>query len=226
VKVGLFGGSFDPIHSGHIAPVQEARRRLGLERVIYLPTAVPPHKPGGLLAPPLARYAMVELALLAEDGLFVSPHELTLGRPAYTVETLEHFRQTLPGAELHLLIGADSFLDLPRWRRWRDLTSLARLVVMARQGWDPAAPAATQAEDRPEAGQGASPAGGAGTDADADRAALLEVLRGGRVELLRQPTSAVSSTRLRELLARGELPPAGWVPELVVEFIGKYRLYR
>ena len=200
MKLGLFGGSFDPVHEGHIAPVKEARRRLGLEQVIYLPTAVPPHKPDSLLAPPLARYAMVELALIAEDGLFVSPYELTLGRPAYTVETLEHFRHIRPEADLHLLIGADAFLDLPKWHRWRDLTRLARLVVMAREGWDP--------------------------EALAGEAALVELLRGGRVDLLRQPTSGVSSTRLRELLARGELPPAGWMPKLVLEFTGKYRLYR
>ena len=101
MKIGLFGGSFDPIHRGHVEPVREARRRLGLERVIYLPTATPPHKPRRALAPALARFAMVELALLGEEGLYVSAHELTPERPAYTVETLEHFRRQMPEAELH-----------------------------------------------------------------------------------------------------------------------------
>ena len=81
MKLGLFGGSFDPIHRGHIEPVQAARKALGLERVIYLPTAVPPHKPGRILAPAHARYAMVEMALLEEEGLYASTFELTLGRP-------------------------------------------------------------------------------------------------------------------------------------------------
>src|SRR5947208_4241718 len=102
MKVGLFGGSFDPIHRGHIEPVRKARRALGLDRVIYLPTARPPHKPGGALAPAPARYAMVELALLFEDGLCASAYELTADRPAYTIETLEHFRAELPDAELFL----------------------------------------------------------------------------------------------------------------------------
>ena len=112
MKVGLFGGSFDPIHRGHLDPVRAAMRDLGLDRVIYLHTARPPHKPGRALAPALARYAMVELALLGEEGLYASAHELTLDRPAYTIETLEHFRRQMPAAELYLLIGGDSFADL------------------------------------------------------------------------------------------------------------------
>ena len=99
MKLGLFGGSFDPIHRGHIDPVREAKRTLGLDRVLYLPTARPPHKPGRVLTPAYARYAMVEMALLGEDGLYASTHELTPDRPAYTVETLEHFHRTLPGNE-------------------------------------------------------------------------------------------------------------------------------
>jgi nicotinate-nucleotide adenylyltransferase len=199
VKLGLFGGSFDPIHRGHVEPVQEARRMLGLERVIYLPTALPPHKPGRRLAPPLARYAMVELALLAEEGLYASPHELTLDRPAYTIDTLEHFRRQLPDAELHLLVGADSFLELPHWHRWRDVVAAARLVVLSRPGWETV---------RPPDGE------------------LAELLAAGRVELLRQRPCEVSSTRLREMLGRGERPPAGWISDLVVDFAVKYSLYR
>jgi nicotinate-nucleotide adenylyltransferase len=199
MKVGLFGGSFDPIHSGHIEPVKAARRMLGLERVIYLPTAVPPHKPDRCLAPPLARYAMVEIALLPEEGLYVSPHELTLDRPAYTVETLEHFQRQLPAAELFVLVGGDSFLDLPHWYRWRDVAAAARLVVLSRPGWE--------MEEPP----------------DGELAALVA---SGRAQLLRQRPCEVSSTRLRELLARGERPPAGWMPDLVVDFADKYSLYR
>ena len=135
MRLGLFGGSFDPIHAGHVLPVREARQALGLDKILYLPTAHPPHKPRRLMAPPHARYAMVELALLGEEGLFASPYELTLDRPAYTVETLEHFRQQEPAADLHLLIGSDSFADLNHWVRWREIPGLARLVVLARPGW-------------------------------------------------------------------------------------------
>lgn len=199
MKVGLFGGSFDPIHCGHIEPAKAARRRLGLERVIFLPTAIPPHKPARRLAPPLARYAMVELALLREEGLYASPHELTLDRPAYTIETLEHFQRQMPAAELHLLIGSDSFLELPQWHRWRDIATAARLVVLPRPGWEL---------------DGLAPP------------ALADLAAAGRVLVVEDRPYEVSSTRLREILARGERPPAGWMPDLVVDFACKYSLYR
>lgn len=199
MKIGLFGGSFDPIHRGHLDPVRQARELLGLERVLYLPTARPPHKPRRI-APPHARYAMVELALLSEEGLFASAHELTPDRPSYTVETLEHFARELPGADLHLLIGADSFHGLPQWVRFRDILSLARLVVLARPGWK-IDPAALPAE-------------------------LEDFVASDRLFILAQEEVPVSSTRLRELLSRDEPIPEGWLPHLVLDYIAKYRLYR
>ncbi|HXU30495.1 MAG TPA: nicotinate (nicotinamide) nucleotide adenylyltransferase [Thermoanaerobaculia bacterium] len=200
MKIGLFGGSFDPIHAGHVETVRAARQALGLERVIYLPTAQPPHKPGRKLAPALARYAMVELALLSEDGLYASPFELTFGRPAYTIDSLEHFRRAYPDAELHLLIGGDSFLELEAWWRWREIAASARLIVLARPG----------SELRAEA---LSPA-------------LAELLQSGRAQILADRTVDLSSTELRDLFARGEQPPLSALPPLVLDYIHKYRLYR
>jgi nicotinate-nucleotide adenylyltransferase len=200
MKVGLFGGSFDPIHRGHLDPVRAAKRELGLDRVIYLPTARPPHKPGRALAPALARYAMVELALLDEEGLEASSHELTLDRPAYTIETLEHFRRRLPAAELFLLIGGDSFADLHHWVRFREIPGVARLVVLTRPGWD-----LEGAQLHPE---------------------VAALVRSDRALLLRQPPVDVSSTLLRELLAAGLPLPVGAVPDLVVRYLHKYDLYR
>jgi len=207
VKVGLFGGSFDPIHRGHIEPVREARRALGLDRVIYLPTAKPPHKPGRVLAPAHARYTMVELALLFEEGLYASPHELTVDRPAYTIETLEHFRAEMPEAELFLIIGGDSFVDLHLWVRWREIPRLARIAVLARPGWD---------LDVPSSFQNKMP-----LDPE-----VAELARTDRVLLLRQPPVDVSSTRLRELLAARLPLPEGAVPDLVVGYLQKYDPYR
>jgi nicotinate-nucleotide adenylyltransferase len=216
MKIGLFGGSFDPIHRGHLDPVREARRRLGLERVIYLPTAIPPHKPGRRLAPPLARYAMVEIALLHEEGLETSAYELTLDRPAYTAETLEHFQRLLPAAELHLLIGSDSFRELPHWVRWREIAAAARLVVLSRPGWDLA-----------ELAPGTATAPDAGDSRARPELAELTALAGSdRVLMVDRPAVEVSSTRLRQILARGERPPAGSMPDLVVDFVHKYNLYR
>src|SRR5581483_10939387 len=85
MKIGLFGGSFDPIHRGHVEPVRAAVAALHLDRVFFLPTAHPPHKSGRRFAPPLARFAMVELGLLADERLFASTYELR-DEPTYTVE--------------------------------------------------------------------------------------------------------------------------------------------
>lgn len=201
-RVGLFGGSFDPVHAGHVLPAAEARRALGLERVIFLPTARPPHKPKRTLAPAWARYAMVELALLDADGLYASPHELTLGRPAYTVDTVEAFRRRWPEVALHLLVGSDSFAELATWRRWEELVDQVRLVVLARPGWDV------------ERVAGEVPA------------ALARRLEAGEVDVVAGAPVDLSSTEIREILARGEEPPPGALSAPVLHYIRKYCLYR
>ena len=134
MRIGLFGGSFDPIHNGHILPVLAAREDLDLDVVHYLPTARPPHKPQGTNAPALARNTMVELALLPYPELVVSDVELDLDQTAYTVDTVERYAAEDPEAELHLLLGVDSFNDLMSWRRFQDLIGAVRLVVLARPG--------------------------------------------------------------------------------------------
>lgn len=201
-RVGLFGGSFDPFHRGHLAPVRAACRQLALDRVLYLPTARPPHKPKREMAPALARFAMVELALLAEPRLFASAHELTLGRPAYTMETVEHFAAALPGATLHLLVGSDSFADLPSWHRWRELVAAVELVVLVRPGWEM------------EALRGGLPR------------ELEERLASGHVHVVSDESVDLSSTELRRLLAAGDEPPPGALPPLVLDYVRKYSLYR
>ena len=200
MRVGLFGGSFDPIHLGHVAPVRAARAALGLDRVFFLPTAHPPHKPGRHFAPALARFAMVELALLGEEGMFVSTHELG-PEPAYTVETLEHFHAELPAVDLHLILGSDSLAQLPNWRRWRELPQLARLVVLTRPGSE----AALRPESLP--------------------AELRAAFDDGRLVAVEHEPVAVSATELRAILARGEEPPAGSLHPLVLDYARKYRLY-
>lgn len=200
--VGLFGGSFDPIHAGHVLPVAEARARLGLDRVIYLPTARPPHKPKRCFAPLWARYAMVELALLDEDGLYAAPHELTLGRPAYTVDTVEAFRRRWPEVALSLLIGSDSFAELDTWRRWEELVAAVRLVVLARPGWEVERVIAEVP------------------------AALARRVEAGEVDVVAGRPVDLSATEIRQTLARGEEPPPGALAPPVLNYIRKYSLYR
>lgn len=171
-RIGLFGGSFDPIHRGHVDPVIEASRVLGLERVVYLPTAEPPHKEGRSFAPALQRYCMVELALLEHDELVVSDHELTEGRKAYTVDTVEHFAAALPGSELYLFVGADSYLELDQWRRYQDLLRMVTLVVLARPGFE-------RAVERQPAANGERVVLFESTQVDVSSTALRGLLRAG-----------------------------------------------
>ncbi len=202
MKIGLFGGTFDPIHFGHILPVKQARTQLGLDLVIYLPTAIPPHKPGGQVAPPHARWTMVELALLSDPGLVADPFELTPEKEAFTVDSVEHFRSAFPADDLYLLIGCDSFAELHTWRRWEELVAMVRLAVLVRPDWRPGA---LEAQLTPEV------AALMGTD---------------RVCFVTNRPVAVSATELRRLLATGAQPPEGWLPDLVLQYIQKYNLYR
>lgn len=207
MRLGLFGGSFDPPHRGHLEPVRAAREAFALDRVIFLPTAQPPHKPGPRFAPAHARYAMVELALLAEERLYASAHELTPGEPRYSIDTLEHFRRERPGDELFLIVGSDSFAQLATWRRWREIPEAAALIVLPRPGWDEA-PFWDESRVRAEA-----------------PAEVLSLLDRGRATYLAGPSVDLSSTAIRELLARGEEPPPGALAPLVLDFIRKYALY-
>lgn len=208
MNLGLFGGTFDPIHRGHVEPVRCAREVAELHRVLYLPTAQPPHKEERDPAPAWTRHAMAELALLDDEALHVCAYELTPNRPAYTVETLEHFRRQHPDDVLHLLLGSDSLAHLTSWRRWRDLVPLARLVVLARPGWDPR-----------EVRESLS---------DELHGLLFEGAPGGAPAppVVVECAVDVSATEIRRRLAAGEEPPAGWLHERVIDYIQKYDLYR
>jgi nicotinate-nucleotide adenylyltransferase len=200
-RIGLYGGSFDPIHCGHILPILEARRQLELDRVVYLPTARPPHKPNRSMAPAHARFAMVELALLEYSGLVVSAFELTPDKPAYTLTTARYFATLDPEAELFLLIGGDSFREIESWYRWRELVEVCRLGILARPGWEPDVVSA----DLP--------------------ANLEDLLARGTAIFVDNELVDVSSTRLRRLLGSGEAIAATEMPPLVVQYVRKYSLY-
>lgn len=202
MKLGLFGGCFDPIHYGHILPVQEARSKLSLDRVVFLPTAVPPHKPGRQFAPPHARFAMVELALLDEPGLVVSSLELTPERPFYTIDSIRHFRQHHEDADLHLLIGGDGFIELHTWKDWQEIIRLARLAVLTRPDWH-------WSDHRHRV-----------------PAELAELAETDRVEFIANDPVAVSATEIRQRLADGREIPADAMPALVLKYIDKYSLYQ
>ena len=201
MKIGLYGGSFDPVHRGHIEPILEARRQLDLDRIYYLPTAEPPHKPERSMAPAHSRFAMVELALLDQPHLMVSAFELTPGEPAYSVDSAAHFAARYPDSELLLLLGGDSYRYLDTWNRWRDLVSICRPAVLVRPDWE------------------------MGRILDGLHPELAELIADGRVVFVENPPVNASSTHLRGLFAQGKPVPETMMPPLVVEYIRKYKLY-
>ena len=138
MHLGLFGGSFDPPHVGHLVVAETLREAFALDRVVWMPAARPPHKPGHTLAPAADRLAMVRLAVAGNAAFEVSDLELRradeTGVPSYTVDTLRALHAAYPGAAWSLLIGEDSLATFGSWREPAEIARLARLVVYRRAG--------------------------------------------------------------------------------------------
>jgi nicotinate-nucleotide adenylyltransferase len=141
-RVAVLGGSFNPIHHGHLLLADEILENLGVDRLLFVPASVPPHKAPADLAPAADRFAMVQLAIAGHPGFAVTDLELRRPGPSYTVDTLRELGAG--GDELFFVIGSETFLDLLSWRDPRQVAALARLVVIPRAGspFDPQSAAA------------------------------------------------------------------------------------
>lgn len=206
----LYGGTFDPVHEGHLAIARRARDALATT-VHFMPAADPPHRPApGASA--AQRVEMLRLALAGEPGLALDTRELGRSEPSWTVETLRGLRRELgPRAPVALLVGADSFLDLPQWREWRELFALAHFVVAGRAG-------STLEGELPE------PLAEMVAGRLVEDPARLREAPAGRVLPLRQPLHPGSATRLRERVAAD----GDWealVPPAVAGYIRRHGLY-
>ncbi|HET8579256.1 MAG TPA: nicotinate-nucleotide adenylyltransferase [Methylomirabilota bacterium] len=206
----MFGGSFNPIHFGHLLVADELCEILALDRVIFVPAAQPPHKPPGELAAARHRYQMTALAVREHPRFEVSDVELARRGPSYTVDTLTALA---PRGELHLLIGSETFLDLLTWREPRQIARLARLVVVPRHstGFDPQAPAAQKVLKELGLSPFASPgeAGGGNTVPILIHAASLPI----------------SGSDLRRRAREGR-SLAYRMPDVVADYIRDHQLYR
>lgn len=206
-----YGGTFDPVHNGHLAVARAARDALAAD-IRLMPAADPPHR-----APPGAsaghRAAMLDLAIAAEPGLHVDCRELSRGGRSYSIDTLRELRGELGvAAPVALLVGADSFVGLATWKAWRQLFELAHFVVAERPG------SPLDAGLPPELAA-----------AVADRwtcsPRALQEAPAGRIWRLRQPLRMESATELRRRIAAGE-PWREWVPATVADYIDRHALYR
>lgn len=206
--IGILGGTFDPVHYGHLRPAQEVLRALDLSEIRLIPSAHPPHR-----RPPQAsanqRLRMVELAVTGIPGLRVDDREIRRDGPSYTVPTLESLRQESGAQPLCLLLGQDAFEGIESWHQWQRLPELAHFVVMTRPGWTMPASAALPSWTR---GRLARSAG------DLARAVA------GKIYFQTVVPQDISATRIREAIARGETVD-GLMPPAVLDYLRTNRIY-
>jgi nicotinate-nucleotide adenylyltransferase len=200
MRLGILGGTFDPVHYGHLLLAESAREQCRLDQVWFLPAAIPPHKQGHVLSDVEQRIEMLELAVAGNPAMIVSRLEADRGGVTYTVETLEALRAEDPQRELLFLMGADSLADLPNWREPARICELTIPVVVRRAG---------QA---------------------VDYSRLAELVPAQRLELFRQhqvemPAIELSSHDIRDRVGRGQ-SILYRTPRAVEKYIETHGLYR
>ena len=213
--IAVLGGTFDPVHYGHLRFADDVRRALDLPEVRLVPVGDPPHR-AGPIANAADRLAMLRLALDEFPGIVVDQRELRRAGKSFTVLTLEELRREYPDRPLLLLLGADAFRGLPSWHRWREIFDLAHLVVVERPGVDLAAglpaPLVPYWRDRLTGNSEdlrAQPAGAIYVQAIAPHAMSATAIR-----------DALANTHARDTGLHGLLPPA------VLAYIDLHHLYR
>jgi nicotinate-nucleotide adenylyltransferase len=196
-RIGILGGTFDPIHLGHLILAEEARIALSLACVLFVPAAQPWRKSGTQITPALDRLAMVRLAIEGNEHFFASLLEIERGGPTYTADTLEELRVTAPTAQLWFILGTDALRDLPNWKDPERIVAQARLAVAPR------------------------------SDAGAEELNRLDVFPQrwrDRLDLLPMPQLEMSSSELRRRLRAG-ISTRYWLPSAVAEYAQAHRLY-
>jgi nicotinate-nucleotide adenylyltransferase len=196
MRLGIMGGTFDPIHYGHLFIAEEARVRFDLSHVLFIPNGQPPHKKEYGLTPSQHRFAMTLIATHTNKAFRCSPLELNRPGASYTVDTLIALREQHPDAELFYITGVDAIADILSWKRHEEVIQLATFIASTRTGLD----LSTLKDRLPQA--------------------YLE-----RILLLGSLTLGISSTELRARLRQG-LPIRYLTPDGVLEYIQKHGLYQ
>lgn len=219
LRLGLLGGSFNPLHNGHLTIARQTCEALGLDQILFIPTSHPPHKPNGSLAPAQDRHEMVRLAIASDPSLAISDVEIRRIGKSYSIDTIRLLQQEYGAqTQLFFLIGLDAFLDFPSWREPLTLLELCPFVVLSRPGLSfrslstvallPPIPQSSLA------------------DLDAGRISQLEVPLGKqRLICLKLPPCGISASDIRSRIRRG-LPVANLLPPLVESYILQHHLYQ
>lgn len=207
--IGILGGTFDPVHHGHLRPALDLMQDLAFSQLRLVPCHIPPHR-----APPAAsaahRLAMLQRAIVGEAGLTVDAREMQRAGPSYTVDTLASLRAELGTTPLCLIIGMDAFCRLDTWHRWSELIDFAHLLVIHRPGWKP-----------PQHGVAARLVEQYGVD----EPHTLRLRSSGGLLLWPVVQLDISSTRVRTLIAQGR-SPRYLIPDAVWDYIREHNLYQ
>ncbi len=207
--IGIYGGTFDPVHYGHLRTAWEVAEQLGLTRMLMLPARTPPHRDAPS-ADAMQRSAMLALALRGQDRLTIDDRELRREGPSYMVDTLRSLREEFPSDSLCLVLGCDAFNGLESWHEWEMLTELAHIVVMTRPDCvlpEEGAVARMLAEKRVK------------------KVGQLAAANAGHVLLCEVRELAISASAIRDIIGAGG-DPRYLLPNSVWEFIQAQELYR
>jgi nicotinate-nucleotide adenylyltransferase len=202
-KIGIMGGTFNPVHHGHLVTAQEALDQFGLDEVIFIPTGDPPHKIEDLLAHAEDRYLMTVIATSSNSSFFVSRVEIDRTGKSYTIDTVKELRKIYgSGSELYFITGADAILEILTWKNTREIVILTKFIAATRPGYDLSKikELKTTLFD---------------SEDEADR----------RIFIMEIPALAISSTNIRQRIKNGR-PVNYLVPEGVNNYILKHGLYK
>ncbi|MDA0679460.1 MAG: nicotinate-nucleotide adenylyltransferase [Proteobacteria bacterium] len=206
--MGVFGGTFDPIHYGHLRTAFEMLQALRFDEVRFMPCGNPPHRDTPVAATNL-RLDMVRVATEAQQGFIVDDRELQREGPSYSVDTLTALRNEFPLRSIGLIIGMDAFLGLPKWHHWREILKLAHIVVAHRPGWR-----------APDMG----PLGALLADRGTHRIGDLHDALAGHIYIHDVTQLEISSSEIRELVSMGR-DPRFLIPDTVREIITRSGCY-
>jgi nicotinate-nucleotide adenylyltransferase len=218
-RIALYGGTFDPVHAGHLEIARRVAEVFDIETVLFIPAQMAPHKLGRAVTEPIHRYAMLALATQDDPRLRISTFELESPDRRYTVDTVEHFKRELgDSTELFFIMGADSWSEITTWREWERLLTMTNHIVVTRPGYEPSTTHVGAISERIEDLRNLEGVGALQGDVRDD---------GARIFLTDVVMKDVSATDIRRRASEGRFEElAGLLPGPVLEYIQKYRIYK
>ena len=216
MRIALYGGTFDPVHTGHLEIARRVTELFEIEKLLFIPAQMAPHKIGRPVTEPIHRYAMLALATQNDPKLSISTFELDAPDRRYTVDTIEHFQRLFGAAsELFFIMGADSWAEITTWREWERLLKMTNHIVVTRPGYEPVITHVGAIGKRVVDVRGS------------DAPLLSSAERTKKIYFTDVVMKDVSATNIRRLASEGRTEElTGLVPGPVLEYIKKYGIYR